>query len=509
MKARVFFRTIRPYISASIVIATATVLVLAIYYTDLSLQWVTFLAGILVSAMIAEATRVSHMEWVAMRRLAQLAALKCKLELEAQLRKSAEKSIAVSKPRLHLIDEVLTTMVVLIDVGGLCQYCNHAFKELLHLRSDQIIGQHIRKVLGSKIYQETATSIRQSLDGNPVQYERTQMMPDGAVYKLLVEHIPQYSQDGKVSGFFMLMNDITSPSDVSKSQQKESLAATHAGIDNDADLNDLAHDGMTIQDRYIDTFAEQITGHQDVNRIKESIQKGDFRLFSQLISHLTIDSVEAKHYEILVRLIEEEEGMMPPGAFFPMAEKYGLMPHLDRWVVQHVTAWASHQNLQNENKNNAIFFINVSGATIADPSFPEFLQLTLLEYGVSGSVLCFEIPNIELALRTSVVAEFARHVRKCGCLVAISSFGHGQILFDLIRDFRVEYLKIDGSIIFNILRDPVALAKLTAINRVAKLIGVKTIAELVESEETIGKLREVGIDFAQGFGISRPEPLAR
>jgi EAL domain-containing protein (putative c-di-GMP-specific phosphodiesterase class I) len=266
---------------------------------------------------------------------------------------------------------------------------------------------------------------------------------------------------------------------------------------------------MTIQDRYIDTFAEQITGHQDVNRIKESIQKGDFRLFSQLISHLTIDSVEAKHYEILVRLIEEEEGMMPPGAFFPMAEKYGLMPHLDRWVVQHVTAWASHQNLQNENKNNAIFFINVSGATIADPSFPEFLQLTLLEYGVSGSVLCFEIPNIELALRTSVVAEFARHVRKCGCLVAISSFGHGQILFDLIRDFRVEYLKIDGSIIFNILRDPVALAKLTAINRVAKLIGVKTIAELVESEETIGKLREVGIDFAQGFGISRPEPLAR
>jgi PAS domain S-box-containing protein len=396
-------------------------------------------------------------------------------------------------------------MVVLINVEGVCQYCNHAFKELLHLRADQIIDQHIRKVLGSKIYQETATSIRQSLDGHHVQYERTQMMPDGALYKLLVEHIPQFSQDGKVSGFFMLMNDITSRGDVNNPQQNESIALIHA--DNGTELNDLIQEGMKIQNKYIDTFAEQITGQQDANHIRNSIQKGDFRLFSQHISPMSIDSGAIEHYEILVRLLAEEEGMMPPGAFFPLAEKYGLMPHLDRWVVQHVTAWASHQNSLNVKKNNAIFFINVSGATIADPSFPEFLQLTLMEYGVSGSALCFEIPNIELALRTSSVAEFARNVRNCGCLVAISSFGHDQILFDLIRGFRVEYLKIDGSIIFNILRDPVELAKITAINRVAKLIGVKSIAESVESEETIAKLREIGIDFAQGFGISRPEPL--
>jgi EAL domain-containing protein (putative c-di-GMP-specific phosphodiesterase class I) len=199
--------------------------------------------------------------------------------------------------------------------------------------------------------------------------------------------------------------------------------------------------------------------------------------------------------------------MMPPGAFFPLAEKYGLMPHLDRWVVQHVSEWISLKNLQGAAVNKSIYFINVSGATISDPSFPEFLQLTLLEYNVPGAALCFEIPNLELALRTSAVAEFARRVGQCGCPVAISSFGHDQILFDLIRGFRVEYLKIDGSIIFNILRDPVELAKLTAINRVAKSIGVKTIAELVESEETIAKLREVGIDFAQGFGISRPKSL--
>jgi EAL domain-containing protein (putative c-di-GMP-specific phosphodiesterase class I) len=265
---------------------------------------------------------------------------------------------------------------------------------------------------------------------------------------------------------------------------------------------------MSSQDTFVESFSEQISGQKDVINIKAAIEKGDFSLYCQLITPLTIDSGEAEHYEILVRLIEEEEGMMPPGAFFPLAEKYGLMPHLDRWVVQHVTEWASHQGSIDEKRKNSMFFINLSDATIGDSSFPEFLQLTLMEYGVPGALLCFEIPNSELTARPTVVAEFAQRIRQCGCLVAISGFGHDRISFDLMRGFRVEFLKIDGNIIFNILRDPVELAKIVAINRVAKLIGVKTIAELVESEETVAKLREVGIDFAQGFGISRPRPLS-
>ena len=184
------------------------------------------------------------------------------------------------------------------------------------------------------------------------------------------------------------------------------------------------------------------------------------------------------------------------------------MANLDRWVVQHVTELASRQNSPDEKRNNSTFFINMSGATINDPGFPEFLQLTLLEYGVPGAALCFEVPNSELALRTPAVAEFVRRVRQHGCRVAISGFGRDRVLFDLIRGFRVEFLKIDGSVIFNIHRDPVDLAKVVAINRVAKKIGVKTVAELVETEETIAKLREIGIDYAQGFGISRPRPLA-
>ena len=499
MQIRKMFHAVRPFISAVAVIATGAVLVFAIYFTELGHQWTTFLAGILVAAILAEATRLSRAEWVLMRRTAQLSSLKDKFEREMQLRKKAEEAVAASKPRLHLIDEVLPIMVALIDVEGRCQYHNRAFMDWLRLRPEQINGRHMREVLGAKVYQETATAVRQSLDGHPVHYERTQMMPDGAVYRLSVDHLPQFGEDGKVTGFYMLVKDITSPGDV-----RMPAPASPSGAGSAA-APVFVQERKADQDMLIDSSADQ----NDVSsRIMAAIEKGEFRLFCQLISPLAVNSGAAEHYEILVRLMEEEEGMMPPGEFFPLAEKYGLMPHLDRWVVQHVAECVSRQNSPDEKRDRPMFFINMSAATIGDPGFPEFLQLTLLEHGVPGAALCFEIPNSELASRTSVVAEFARRVRQCGCRVALSGFGRDRILFDLIRGFQVEFLKIDGGLIFNMHRDPADLAKITTINRVAKNIGVKTVAELVESEESIAKLREIGIDFAQGFGISRPRPLA-
>ena len=486
MQGRKFFRAVQPFISALAVIATAAVLVFTIYFTQLGPLWIAFLTGILVAAILAETTRSLHAEWVVTRRTAQLSSIKFKLEREMQLHKIAEEAIAASKSRLHLIDEVLPTMVAFVDREGRCRYHNRAFLDWLRLRPEQINGQHMRDVLGAKVYQETATAVRQSMDGRTVHYERTQKMPDDTVYRLSVDHLPQFGEDGKVTGFYMLINDITEPGDVRAPAKLES---------------------SSDQDMFVDSYSEQITGQHDANVIRRAIENGEFSLFCQLITSLSANSGEAEHYEILVRLQEEEEGMIPPGMFFPLAEKHGLMPHLDRWVVQHVTGWVALQKMQGEQREGSMFFINVSGATIVDPGFPEFLQLTLLEYGVPGTALCFEIPDAELALKTAEVAEFARQVRLCGCRVALSGFGRDHVLFDLIRGFQVEFLKIDGSIVLGILHDPVKLAKVTAISQVAKKIGVKTIAELVESEETIASLREIGIDFAQGFAISRPRPL--
>ena len=155
-----------------------------------------------------------------------------------------------------------------------------------------------------------------------------------------------------------------------------------------------------------------------------------------------------------------------------------------------------------------MLFINISEATIIDPGFHEFLQLTLLEHGVLGTSLCFEIPDTELVARNAAAVAFAQQVRQQGCHIALSGFGRGKVAFDLIRGIDVEYLKIDGSNILSMLQDPAIQSKVAAINEVARKVNVKTIAEMVEDEATIAKLREIGIDYAQGFGISRPRPLA-
>lgn len=499
MLGRKIFRAVQPYVSAIAVIVTSAILVFTIYYTQLGMQWVTFLTGILVAAILAAVTRATRAEWIVTRRTAQLSSVKDKLERETRLRKKAEETVAAGKPLLQLIDEIKSTMVALVDTDGRYQYHNRAFREWLNLRPERINGRHMSEVLGAKTYGEIAAAVRQSLGGQTVRYDQNQKLPNGATYRMSVEHIPQFAGDGKVTGFYILATVVT----VEKPQSNESPAIGRS------DHGIVTLGGTTDQEMFVNSFSEQITGQKDEGKqILAAIEKGEFRLFCQRITPLKANSGKADNYEILLRLMEEEENMMPPGAFFPIAEKHGLMPHLDRWVVKHVTERVAHQKPQVEQLESSMYFINMSGATIADPGFPEFLKLTLLEYGVPGTSLCFEIPNSELASRTAEVAEFARQVRQCGCRVALSGFGRDQVLFDQIRGFQVEFLKIDGSVILDILHDPVKLAKVIAINRVAKEIGIKTVAELVESEEIITKLRELGVDFAQGFGISRPRSLA-
>lgn len=487
------YRAAQPYLSAAATVVTSAVLVFAIYFTEIGPQWTTFLAGLLVASILAEASRVSRSEWLLMRRTAQLAATKDKLERMAYLHKQDEKSIAAAQSRLHLMDEAMPTMVALIDSDGRCRYHNQAFRNWLRLRPEQIADRPLREILGGKVYAELATVIRQSLDGQAARYERTHTMPNGAVYHLSLEHVPQLDEKGKATGFYLLANDLTGRSDV---------AVPDPGADA------ASQGGQAEQDLFIDSLADQVTGREGAGKlIFSAIENGEFSLFCQLIAPLESGSGEPGHYEILVRLNEEEQNMMPPGAFFPLAEKHGLMPYLDRWVVRHVLQRVIDQRQQGMQRQSPLFFINVARATIRDPEFPAFLAETLQEYGVAGSALCFEMPDPELAAAGAAVAEFARQASACGCRVSLSGFGRDGVSFNLIRGFRVDFLKIDGSIILEILRDPVEFAKVAAIVRVARKIGVKTIAEMAESEESIARLRAAGVDFAQGFGISHPHPF--
>jgi PAS domain S-box-containing protein len=203
------FRGVRAYIVAVAVVGIVAALVSTIFFTQDNLPWTAFLTGILVASVLAEAARASRSEWVLMRRTAQLSALKDKLELEKSLRKSAEEKIADAQVRLRLIDETLLTMIVLIDTDGHCRYHNRAFRDWLHLKAELINGRPLRELFGSKAYAGIATAVQQSLDGQPLRYEYLQEMPGGAVYRLSVEHVPQFDAAGRVTGFYFLAEDIT------------------------------------------------------------------------------------------------------------------------------------------------------------------------------------------------------------------------------------------------------------------------------------------------------------
>ena len=485
-------RPAQPYFFVMAIIAVLATAAFFIYSTGDSPQWVAFMAGLLAGAVLAGILRFA---WLLRQRKIQLAATSDRIGQMAHLYKQKDKNAAEASSRLRLMDEAMSTMIALIDREGVCRYHNQAFRNWLHLKPEQTQDRPLRKILGNKIYHDLEAFIRQSLDGRVARYERTYTMPSGATYHLAMEHIPQFDSIGKVSGFYLLANDLTGRSDI---------VAAPAGAAEAA----AAHSEQTNQDLFIDSLTEQITGEDDASQhIFSAIENGEFSLYCQSIAPLETRPGVHAHYEILVRLKEEEQNMMPPGAFFPLAEKYGLMSYLDRWVIQHVLQQANELKQQGKQEQSAIYFINTSRDTLHDPGFPAFLASTLEEYGMAGGELCFEIPHTELMLASMAVADFINQVSACGCHAALSGFGRDEVLFNLIRGFRVEFLKIDGSIILEVLRDPISLAKVAAITRVANKIGVKTIAEMVENKETVAKLREANVDFAQGFGISRPRPF--
>jgi len=485
MRRRIF-HNVRTYLVALAIIGVVVTLVATIFFTQGNLPWIAFLSGILAASVLADAARASRSEWVLMRRTAQLAAMKEKFEHESGMLRIAEQKISDDDHRLRLLDDTLSTMIALIGADGRCQYHNRAFREWLHLNSALIDGRPLRELFGSKAYAGMATAVQQSLDGQALRYEHLQEMPGRVVYRLSVEHVPLCDASGKVSGFYWLADDITQRDDLTltESRVKKALSTAH------------------------DSKKKSVLSGKSSGRVEAGIQfisaieRGEFCLFCQLISPLSAAPGNTAHYEILIRLIEEEGAMIPPGAFFSLAEKHGLMPYLDRWVVEHVLRWAVTQTGRDK---DSIFFINMAQTTINDPAFPEFLLSALDESGMPGSLLCFEVPETTLLAAGSHAAEFIRQVRQCGCRVALSGFGRNTI--DEIRGLQVEFLKLDGSMILNMLNNPADLARVISIDRTAKKISVKTVAELVESEEIVAKLKEIGIDYAQGFGISRPSRL--
>lgn len=248
---------------------------------------------------------------------------------------------------------------------------------------------------------------------------------------------------------------------------------------------------------------------QWLSRIKQAIKDDLFYLVAQRILPLSEDIKPVQRYEILIRLKEDNNTILPD-AFIPAAERYGLMTEIDRWVVEKSFEFLSKLiNSPSEQNKNIIFSINISGLTLGHKDFFTFIKEQFNLYKIPPESICFEITETAAISNFSVAIDFITNIKSLGCSLALDDFGSGLCSFSYLKTIPVDYLKIDGTFITRMLDNPLDMAIVMAIKQISLATESKVIAEYVLTAEIKDKLHEIGIDYAQGYGVSQPVPLAQ
>jgi diguanylate cyclase (GGDEF)-like protein len=251
---------------------------------------------------------------------------------------------------------------------------------------------------------------------------------------------------------------------------------------------------------------------QDKQRIKKDLEQAvatdRFVLRAQPIVQTAINTGEMVelHYELLLGLSNEDGTLSSPEEFILSAERYGFMTLVDRWVIREAFSWISQ--LMDAQKVIPSLSINLSGTSVTDDSFMDYLFEQISEFGVGTSRICFEITETGTISNLVKAADFVRAFRNIGCKFSIDDFGTGLASHNYLRELPVDYVKIDGSFITGIHKNRNDYAIARSINDLAHFLGQETIAESVENDAIIAKLREIGVDYLQGWGVGRPKVLA-
>jgi diguanylate cyclase (GGDEF)-like protein/PAS domain S-box-containing protein len=237
-------------------------------------------------------------------------------------------------------------------------------------------------------------------------------------------------------------------------------------------------------------------------RINNALEDDRFELYRMTIQPLQVEEA-GSHYEILLRMRDEQGGLVSPDLFIAAAERYGLISNIDRWVVEHAFRWLVSE--ADERERLALCSINLSGASLADNEFLPFVIRQFQRSGLDASKICFEITETAAIASFAQASRFINALKELGCKFALDDFGTGLSSFGYLKHFPVDYLKIDGSFVKEILHDPIDREMVRSINEIGHLTGKKVIAEWAENQEIITMLRGMGVDYAQGYGISEPK----
>lgn len=241
------------------------------------------------------------------------------------------------------------------------------------------------------------------------------------------------------------------------------------------------------------------------HRLRWAIDESRFVLHYQEVWPLSIDLEAGARVELLLRFREEGGRIVAPGAFIPAAERYGLMPMIDRWVIE--TALANFDRLHPSGADLQLATINLSGASIEDEALAELILVLLERHGVDPKRVCFEITETVAVRSFLQVTRFIERLRAVGCRIALDDFGAGMSSFGYLKSLPLDIIKIDGSFIHDLTDDAMSRAIVRAVTDIGHERGFKVVAEWVTGHAIADALAEIGVDYAQGFGLHRPQTV--
>ena len=243
---------------------------------------------------------------------------------------------------------------------------------------------------------------------------------------------------------------------------------------------------------------------QWATRIEQALDENRFVLYGQRIDPI-LPNQDGLRCEVLIRLRDDDGSIIPPGAFLPAAERFHLAIRIDRWVVKHVLDLL--QTRARDLSHVHSLSVNLSGQSLGDPSFQQYLINHLTTPGLAVNKLCFEITETAAITKLGEASHFVEQIRRLGVRLALDDFGSGSSSFGYLKALAVDYLKIDGQFIKDVVHDPLDRAAVRCFCDVAHVMGLKTVGEFVDSMAVLQELQALGVDYAQGYLCHKPEPL--
>jgi diguanylate cyclase (GGDEF)-like protein len=268
---------------------------------------------------------------------------------------------------------------------------------------------------------------------------------------------------------------------------------------------DRGRDRVEIYEDTDQSIVRRYTDVTLVGTLRRALAEDRFRLEAQAIVPLN-GAAPGPKFELLLRMTDEAGQSVSPERFFSAAERYQLAPAIDRWVISRVLGTLK-AHVAELTARRACFAVNISGQSLGDPDFGAFLEEALRESGLPPALIAFELTETAAVANIVRAEALMRRLREFGCDVALDDFGRGLSSLGYLKALPVTFLKIDGSLVRDVVSDERSQAMLSAIVRLAGAMGLKTVAECVESEEIRSITRNLGVEYGQGFTIGRPAPL--